>query len=52
MQVKLIQAYEKHAQVERFISDVDSSLAFEIAKVLNEGEVNPRIKIGERFTSH
>jgi hypothetical protein len=52
VQAKLIGAYDKEQRIERLVADIDSSLAFEISKVLTAGEVKPRIKIGERFTSH
>jgi hypothetical protein len=34
MQTKLVQAYEVHQDIESLVAEVDSSLAFEIQKVL------------------
>jgi hypothetical protein len=34
MQGKIIEAYEKQTQIEGLIGDIDSSLAFEISKIL------------------
>lgn len=34
MQAKLVEAYEKQTQIEGLIGDIDSSLAFEISKIL------------------
>jgi hypothetical protein len=34
MQTKIVEAYEKQAQIEGLIADIDSSLAFEISKIL------------------
>lgn len=34
MQAKIVEAYEKQTQIEGLIADIDSSLAFEISKIL------------------
>ncbi len=34
MQGKIVEAYEKQTQIEGLIGDIDSSLAFEISKIL------------------
>lgn len=52
MQHKLIEAYEKQEKIDKLVTDIDSSLAFQIQKVLNDKEPVQRLKIGERFTSH
>lgn len=47
MQAKIVEAYEKQTQIEGLIGDIDSSLAFEISKILgvphnNNGGLNKR----------
>jgi len=42
MQTKLVQAYEVHQNIESLVAEVDSSLAFEIQKVLKVPKNNEK----------
>ena len=42
MQIKLVQAYEVHQNIESLVAEVDSSLAFEIQKVLKVPKKNEK----------
>jgi hypothetical protein len=42
MQTKLVQAYEVHQNIESLVAEVDSSLAFEIQKVLKGPKNNEK----------
>ena len=56
LQSKLVASFEKEAMIERLVSEIDSSMAIEIQKVL-KGETNSirdskQQHFRERFTSH